>query len=345
MFIIRSTIHYREAGLIFAFAAEVRTSTKTDEPDDLSTWDSTPNEPTREWIEVVCELTNVLDRVRSHVHKKATHVEVLYPKLTEHATHFLATTHSSRSTKSKRQSKIMLPNNASYNNEEESTALRATVAVNYGLEQEQEEVSGETKEEVVTTGTSRPLFGSRWCVPFVRPTSPEQAKFVGAVDILLFCATALPPPLGLLGSTPGLGPLIYPACWVGMRFFGYWFFRNDTTPVLEYHCAEYEQRLNDAVPKRLQIVPFKWPMTVRQSYIASVIDFAYFWGMMCLVYSPHSQPDDPNPLPWPWIVILLACMLLFQFFWVTQRWSASFFRFYPTYRWGVLMEFLKKRME
>jgi len=113
----------------------------------------------------------------------------------------------------KKQTAIMLP--GAYN-EEESGALRSTVTVNYGLEVDDDDY--ETAEEVVTIGSSRPLFGLRQCAPFVRPTNPKQAYFVGVADTCLAFAIVLPP---ILGFTLSLEARVFAACWVGMRFFGY----------------------------------------------------------------------------------------------------------------------------
>lgn len=213
--------------------------------------------------------------------------------------------------------------------EDESEPLGATVAVNYSLEEEEEY---EVAEDFVTIGISRPLFGLRHCAPFVRPTNPKQAYFVGVVDVCLAFSIALPPILGFALSWEAQ---VFEACWVGMRFAGYWFFRNDTTPVLRYRCAAYEQRLNAVVPKKMQVVPFTWPMTVCQSYIAGVFDVPFFlgWlGMFAWFYVVGTHQFEPPPSRWPWFFVPFMTVVLFHVFWMVHRLVAYSFMWRPTYR-------------
>ena len=207
--------------------------------------------------------------------------------------------------------------------EGESKALLATVAVNYCPEED-----NETTEEISSIGNSRSLFGSWWCVPFVRPTNPKQAYFVGVVDICLATAIAVPPHLAF----KLLGAQIFVASWLGMRFFGYWFFRNDTTPLVEYHCADYEHRLNGAVPKELQVVPFKWPMTV-----FDVPFFLEFGGMFVWFYVSHPHWNDESPPSlWPWFSVPAVTTFLFLFFWMNIRIQAYVFRWRQMHRWALM---------
>jgi len=112
----------------------------------------------------------------------------------------------------------------------------------------------------VAMGMSRPLFGKRgWIFPYVRPTSPKQGYWVGAVDAaLLFLAFYL---FTLTGAIVFGGYKMLAGPWVGMRFLGYCFFCHDRTPVRKYYSANYQRRVHEVMPKAQQRLPCLWPMT------------------------------------------------------------------------------------
>ena len=150
--------------------------------------------------------------------------------------------------------------------------------------------------DCVTMGESRPLFGTRgWIFPYVRPTSPKQGYWVGAVDVaLLFLAFYL---FILTGAIVFGGYEMLAGPWVGMRFLGYCFFRHDRTPVRKYYSANYQRRVHEVIPKAQQRLPYLWPMTVRDSYIAGFLDascglmllgmlFLYYYFLFWAVFHP-----------------------------------------------------------
>ena len=82
---------------------------------------------------------------------------------------------------------------------------------------------------------------------------------VGLLDIILVHALVWPPHMGcVVFGAPQYIFLV--VSWFAMRYFGNLFFRNDTAPLVKYYCADYEHRLDAAVPEEKQRVPFKWPM-------------------------------------------------------------------------------------